>query len=78
MVDCVYNLLACQLNFIECVNKILCISIVPKDAQCSETDFLVHEFFFTIVSYRDMVDFVFDFCCELGRFKNYRVISDTR
>ena len=33
---------------------------VPKDAQCSETDFLVREFFFEILSLWDMVDFVLD------------------
>ena len=29
---------------------------VPKDAQCSETDFLVLDFFFRFLIFRDMVD----------------------
>ena len=33
--------------------------IIPKDAQCSETDFWVHDFFFAIFSLWVMVDFVF-------------------
>ena len=43
------------------------IFFVPKDAQYSETDFLVPEFVFVaIFSFSDMVDFVFNNRSELG------------
>ena len=35
--------------------------IIPKDAQCSETEVLVREFFFMIFSSWDMIDFVLKF-----------------
>ena len=34
--------------------------IFPNDEQCSETDFLVHEFFLVGVTFSDMVNFVFN------------------
>ena len=64
MVDCVYNLQVCHHNFIKCVTQLL-FFIVPKDAHCSETVFLVHKFFCAIFSFWDMVDFVFDIRSEL-------------
>ena len=35
-------------------------NVVLKDAQCSETDFCVHDLFCAIFSFRDNVDFVFN------------------
>ena len=40
--------------------------IVLKDAQCSETDFFVSEFFCANFSFWDMVDFVLNIRSELG------------
>ena len=38
---------------------------IPKDVQCSELDFYIHEFFFcTILSLWDMINFVFN--SEIG------------
>ena len=57
MVNCVHNLQLCHLEFKSVTYK----NLVLKDAQCSETDFLVHEFFFCALhSFRDVVDFVFN------------------
>ena len=53
-----------------------------KDAHCSETDFGVLEFFFVpIFFFWDMVDFVLNFCSELGDFcepDSETLTSDTR
>ena len=42
--------------------------IVPRDAQCSETDILVQEFFFSVAmfSYYDMVEFLLNIRSELA------------
>ena len=41
-------------------------NVISEDAQCSETDFCVHEFFFCVTfSFSHVVDFVFDIHSEL-------------
>ena len=40
---------------------------ISKDAQCSQTDFWVREFFCSIFSFLDMVDFEFNIRRELGK-----------
>ena len=63
MFDCIYNLQVCHLHFQVChrtkYNSFKSGHIYRKDAHCSETDFLVHEFFCATFSFWDMNEFVF-------------------
>ena len=55
---------------------IVCIFFVPKDAQCSETDFLGYEFF---LSFWDMVNFVLNIrsklVWDLNKFRKYFMLG---
>ena len=66
MIDCVYNLQVCHLNFLSVSPKKNITA--PKDAQCSETVLLVLVFFFVryLFSFWDMVDFLFNIRSEMG------------
>ena len=46
--------------------RIACIFLLPKYAQCAETDFLIHGLFFVVFfRFFDMVDFVINIRSEL-------------